>query len=236
MWKTFSESTELWIHMLTLACHFSSCWFSIKSCRRLISAVIPLTRNWPVDTFILTHSVYSKKQAKSPVFTPRSRLASDLQIPCLAKVALSGLRQAGDEQTEGDGATEKFSEGSRAGGMRGCKDEEEQIKMRGREGRMVKKKKKEQESEYRGASRDETSLHSTHHPLLALSSSLSLSQAWLNLFDWTHQVFTKSPLRRPPAWHFPVMDGMRGLGPLWISVPVIFCHNTAFHFSWGWLK
>lgn len=134
MWKTFSESTELWIHMLTLACHFSSCWFSIKSCRRLISAVIPLTRNWPVDTFILTHSVYSKKQAKSPVFTPRSRLASDLQIPCLAKVALSGLRQ-------GDGATEKFSEGSRARGMRGCKDEEGQIKMRGREGRMVKKKK-----------------------------------------------------------------------------------------------
>lgn len=33
-------------------------------------------------------------------------MASDLQIPCLAKVALLGLRQAGGEETESDGATE----------------------------------------------------------------------------------------------------------------------------------
>ncbi len=36
----------------------------------------------------------------SPVFTSHSRLASDLQIPCLTKVALLGLRQAGDEEKQ----------------------------------------------------------------------------------------------------------------------------------------
>lgn len=47
------------------------------------------------------------------MFTSHRRLAFDLQIPCLAKVALSGLRQAGDEATQSDGATDKFREGSR---------------------------------------------------------------------------------------------------------------------------
>lgn len=54
------------------------------------------------------------------MFTSQSRLASDLQIPCLAKVALSGLRQARDEETERDGAME----GSRVKGQRACKDGE----------------------------------------------------------------------------------------------------------------
>lgn len=53
------------------------------------------------------------------MFTSHRRLASDLQIPCLVKVALLGLRQAEDEETENDGATERFREGSRPREMRG---------------------------------------------------------------------------------------------------------------------
>lgn len=45
-------------------------------------------------------------------------MASDPQIPCLAKVALLGLWQAGDEETESDGATE----GSQVKGASACKD------------------------------------------------------------------------------------------------------------------
>lgn len=64
------------------------------------------------------------------MFTSHSRLAFDPQIPCLPKVALLGLRQARDEETESDGATE----GSRAKAARGCKDGERQINERkGRE-------------------------------------------------------------------------------------------------------
>lgn len=44
--------------------------------------------------------------------------SDDPQIPCLAKVALLGLRQAGDEETDSDGATE----GSQVKEASACKD------------------------------------------------------------------------------------------------------------------
>lgn len=60
-----------------------------------------------------------KDSKMSAVFTSHRSSAPDLQIPCLPKVAPSGLQQA--ENAESEAATEKFREDRR---MRGCKDGE----------------------------------------------------------------------------------------------------------------
>lgn len=46
----------------------------------------------------------------------------------------------------------------------------------------------------------------------------------------------KAPSPTPTSPALSVMDGMRGLGPLWITIPVIFCDDTTSHFSSWWLE
>lgn len=164
-WSNKVKNIELWIHVVTLPRHFSSCWFSIKSCRWLVSAVIPLTRDWPLDAFIPTHGVYSESSG-SPVFTPHSWLASDLQIPCLAKVALWGPRRPRVMERQ------RNSEGEAKRG------ECEVVKMR--KDRWMNREKeifRERNTEGGGRRRGDGPPSS-------------------------HQVFTKSPLWRPPPQRF----------------------------------
>lgn len=65
---------------------------------------------YPVDIHPQSLHLF-KGQHKSPVFTPHSILASDLQIPCLAKVALLGLRQARDVEKVREMKRQRNSEG-----------------------------------------------------------------------------------------------------------------------------
>lgn len=69
-----------------------------------------------------------------------------------------------------------------------------------------------------------------HHCLLSFSSPLPglIEPPWLNSSG-----IHKAPSLTPTSPALSVMDGMRGLGPLWITIPVIFCEDTAFRFSWG---
>lgn len=152
------------------------------------------------------------------MFTSHSRLAFDPQIPCLPKVALLGLRQARDEETESDGATE----GSRAKEARGCKDGERQINERkGREdwaNEIFREKNRRGRREE--TFQDETALSP---PTTTTASSPSplpglIEPPWLNSSG-----IHKAPSLTPTSPALSVMDGMRGLGPLWITIPVIFC-------------
>lgn len=48
--------------------------------------------------------------------------------------------------------------------------------------------------------------------------------------------YSQSPLLRRPPPQLSVRDGMWGTAPLRITIPVIYCYNTASHFRGGWLE
>lgn len=48
--------------------------------------------------------------------------------------------------------------------------------------------------------------------------------------------YSQSPLLRRPPPQLSVRDGMCGTAPLRITIPVIYCYNTASHFRGGWLE